>query len=91
MDMKNPQKVKLFHELLKIIILVNNKQPIEEMNQTECHISDSKEYNYAHYLLKKMENQYPTLSFEEQQYIAMKQVADILLKKIQNKNYDIEI
>jgi hypothetical protein len=42
MDMKNPQKVKLFQELLKIILIVNNKQPIEDMNQTEFHISDSK-------------------------------------------------
>ena len=93
MDMKNPYKVKLFHELLKMIIIVNSRHQIEDMNQTECHISDFKEYNYAHYLLKKVTNENPTLSFEEHRDIAMIQVTNLLLinNKKNNNNFEIEL
>jgi hypothetical protein len=93
MDMKDMKKVKLFQELLKMIIIVNKRQLIEDINQTECHISNSAEYNYAHYLLYKVANENPTLSFEEHRDIAIKQVINLLLQqpKIINKNYEIEL
>ena len=93
MDMKDMKKVKLFQELLKMIIIVNSRQQIEDMNQTECHVSDFKEYNYAHYLLKKVKNENQTLSFEEHRDIAMKYVTNILLinNKKNNNNFEIEL
>jgi hypothetical protein len=86
--MNDKQKVKQFQELLKVIIMVNSRCGIEEMRQTEVKISDSMELNYALYLLKKVEDENPNLSFEQNRDIAMKQVYDLLKK---NKKYEIEI
>ena len=93
MDIKNPYKVKLFHELLKMIIIVNKRQLIEDINQTDYNISTSKEYNYAYYILNKVTNENPTLSFEEHRDIAMRQVTNLLLinNKKNNHNFEIEL
>ena len=88
--LKDPVKVKLFQELLKIIVMVNSAKAID-MSQTEIRVSDSLELNYAIYLLKKVEIENPTLSFEQHRDIAMKQVSDTLPKKKNDNNSVIEI